>query len=180
MPDQSFVMVGPPSGTDPSNLPELEASMARLPNLRWMGSVSFEDTARLFEEALVFVNTSQAEGFPNTFLQAAACGTPIVSWAVDPEGILERFEMGSCAHRNWTRFEHMVRLLCVDDELRIKLGENGRSYVRKYHDSGAVVGQYLELFLTLRERGDTSLARPASTSVRSDAANPINRMDPSS
>ncbi len=120
MPEETFVMVGPPSPLNPENLPRFQKLAATIPNLCLVAGVPFERTEALFGEAKLFINTSQYEGFPNTFLQAAACGTPIVSWAVNPEGILDRYQMGYCADQEWAKFEQCVRLLCADDALRAR------------------------------------------------------------
>src|SRR5207249_1389866 len=111
MPEETFVMVGPPSPIAPDNLLRLQKLAAAVPNLCLSAGVPFERTEALFAEAKLFVNTSRDEGFANTFLQAAACGTPIVSWAVNPEGILDRYQMGYCADGEWARFEQCVHLL---------------------------------------------------------------------
>lgn len=161
MPEETFVMVGPPSPLDPDNLPRLQKLAAAIPNLCLLAGVPFERTETLFAEAKLFVNTSQYEGFPNTFLQAAACGTPIVSWAVNPEGILDRHQMGYCADREWARFEQCVRLLCEDTALRARLGENGLRYVREHHDPAVIVAEYADLLLRLQRSGQTLDARPA-------------------
>lgn len=151
MPDRSFVMVCPASETEPVDPDMLRTRMAGLPNLRWLPGLPFDEAARLFGEAMLFVNTSQAEGFPNTFLQAMAAGTPIVSWAVDPERVLARHRIGACADQDWTAFEQAVRLFCADAELRERWGENGQRYVRAHHDPAAIAGEYAELFLSLGE-----------------------------
>jgi len=157
MPEETFVMVGPPSIITFNNLPRLQKLAAAIPNLCLLAGVPFERTEALFAEAKLFVNTSQDEGFPNTFLQAAACGTPIVSWAVNPEGILDRYQMGYCADQEWTRFEQRVRLLCADEELRARLGENGLRYVREHHDPVVIAAEYADLFFRLRQ-GDPTMA----------------------
>lgn len=170
MPDESFVMVGPPSETDPVDLSSLQPGLSGLHNLRWLTQVPFADTVTLFEEAKLFINTSRAEGFPNTFLQAAACGTPIVSWAVNPERILDRYQIGYCADRDWDRFEAYIRLLCGNTSLRERMGENGRRYVHAHHDPAAVAAEYADLFFSLRD-GRAPAAQgmcpePASEGVR--------------
>jgi glycosyltransferase involved in cell wall biosynthesis len=152
MPEQRFVMVAPPSEIDSADSPRLRARLNGLSNLALVPGLSFQDALRLFEEALLFVNTSENEGFPNTFLQAAAAGTPIVSWSVDPDRTLERHEIGLCAGRNWDAFEQHVRRLCTDGVLRDRLGENGRRYVAAHHDPAGIAGQYAELFLALTEK----------------------------
>jgi glycosyltransferase involved in cell wall biosynthesis len=158
MPEETFVMIGPPSLTTSNNLPRLQNLAAAIPNLCLLAGVPFERTEALFAEAKLFVNTSQDEGFPNTFLQAAACGTPIVSWAVNPERILGRYQMGYCADQEWTRFEQLIRLLCADEELRARLGENGLRYVREHHDPVVIAEEYADLFFRLRQ-GDPRMSK---------------------
>lgn len=152
MPDQQFVMVGMPSETDPIDESGLMARIGALPNLRWNSRIPFAETTALFDAALMFVNTSRAEGFPNTFLQAAARGTPIVSWTVNPDDVLERHEFGFCARGDWPYFEATVRRLCTDRALAEKLGENGRRYVSRYHDPSHIAAQYAGLIQSLVDR----------------------------
>jgi glycosyltransferase involved in cell wall biosynthesis len=159
IPEHLFVMVGAASQSEPQNLPRLLESGKDLPNLRFLAGVPFAKTSALFEEAMIFVNTSAAEGFPNTFLQAAACGTPTVSWTVNPEGILERYEMGYCANGDWERFERCIRLLCADVALRERVGENARRYAQEHHSPAVVAREFGEVCLTL-------VAKPESIAVR--------------
>src|SRR4029077_15894124 len=121
-----------------------------VPNLKLVQSLPLDEATRLFRAAAVFINTSRAEGFPNTFLQAAASGTPIVSWAVDPDHVLGRYEMGFCAREDWSRFEQSVRLLSRDIALRAKMGRNGQRYVRERHAPAAIAQVYMEIFSALK------------------------------
>lgn len=159
IPEHFFVMVGAASQTEPQNLPRLLERGKDLPNLRFLAGVPFAITSTLFEEAMIFVNTSSAEGFPNTFLQAAACGTPTVSWTVNPEGILERYEMGYCANGEWERFERCIRLLCTDAALRERIGENARRYVQEHHSPAVIAREFGELCLTLVEKPESAAVR---------------------
>ncbi|MFM8552520.1 MAG: glycosyltransferase family 4 protein [Nitrospiraceae bacterium] len=149
LPNESFVMVSPLSQMEPEILSGLKARAERMANLRFMERVPFGETAALFDEAKVFVNTSKWEGFPNTFLQAAACGTPIVSWAVNPDDVLDRYHFGLCAHGDTARLEELVRLVCADDALRAELGRQGQRYVREHHDPAVVAGQFADLCRSL-------------------------------
>jgi glycosyltransferase involved in cell wall biosynthesis len=58
-----------------------------LPNLEVLGFLPLQEVEKHFDRASVFVSTSEAEGFPNVFLQAMRRGIPIVSF-VDPDGII--------------------------------------------------------------------------------------------
>lgn len=149
LPGESFVMVAPPTRLDRDYSARIEAEVATLPNIRLVPGVPFAEITALFEDAKVFVNTSHYEGFPNTFLQAAASGTPIVSWSVNPEGLLERHRIGHCAEQDQAKFEALVRQLCATPALREELGENGRRYVALHHDPVAIARDYAELFAQL-------------------------------
>jgi glycosyltransferase involved in cell wall biosynthesis len=149
LPGESFVMVAPPTRLDRDYSARIEAEVAALPNLRLVPGVPFSEITALFEDAKVFVNTSHYEGFPNTFLQAAACGTPIVSWVVNPEGMLERHRIGYCAEQDQAKFEALVRQLCETPALGEELGENGRQYVSRYHSPAAIAQEYAGLFAQL-------------------------------
>ncbi len=149
LPGESFVMVAPPTRLDRDYSGRIEAEVATLPNLRLVPGVPFSEITALFEDAKVFVNTSHYEGFPNTFLQAAACGTPIVSWAVNPEGLLERHRIGYCAEQDQAAFEARVRHLCATPALREEIGNNGRQYVSRFHDPAVIAREYARLFAQL-------------------------------
>jgi glycosyltransferase involved in cell wall biosynthesis len=148
-PKETFVMVAPPTRLDKIYSARIETEVAAQPNMRLIPGVPFHDITALFEDAKMFVNTSHYEGFPNTFLQAAACGTPIVSWAVNPEGLLNREGIGYCAEQNPAKFEADVRRLCETPALREELGENGQRYVAQHHDPERIAQAYAELFVKL-------------------------------
>jgi glycosyltransferase involved in cell wall biosynthesis len=87
LPHRKFIMVGELRGDEGFRRRFL--ADAALPNLEVAG---FQPPAALpdwFARARTLVNTSDVEGFPNTFLEAAASQVPIVSLHVDPNGMLE-------------------------------------------------------------------------------------------
>lgn len=63
-------------------------------------NVSFIDAAppeamqSYYRRAFALVSTSSIEGFANSFLEAGACGTPVLSMNVDPEGMLSEHKAG--------------------------------------------------------------------------------------
>ncbi len=69
----------------------------RLSNLEFIPGLPFRDVERHYRRASLLVNTSEEEGFSNTFIQAMQACTPILSLKVDPDGILTRYRVGYCA-----------------------------------------------------------------------------------
>lgn len=81
-------------------------------NVRIVEHVPAEQMNATFRRAKALVNTSAFEGFPNTFLQAAALDVPILSLEVDPDGFLENEGAGVVAGGSLDRLaKHLVDAL---------------------------------------------------------------------
>lgn len=110
------VVGGPQAGQDVL-YESLRREALAWPNLHFHGRVPYREVGGLFASAKVFVNTSDAEGFPNSFLQSWVRGVPVVSF-FDPDGLIRRKGLGVAA----TSFEHMrqaiLRLLQEPDVWR--------------------------------------------------------------
>lgn len=81
-PQRRFVMVGGPGGDAASRacFEALQAQAAAVPNLEVAGFVPFAQVGRRYDGAAALLNTSEVEGFPNTFLQAWIRGVPSLSF----------------------------------------------------------------------------------------------------
>ncbi len=131
-PNVNFTMIGGPS-EDQDYYQSIISKSERLNNLNFMGFVPLHVIEKYFEKAWIFVNTSEKEGFPNTFLQAWANYTPVVSLSVDPDEIICKNKLGF--HSN--SFDQMVvdlGTLLDNPELRNEFGLNGKKYIKKEHD----------------------------------------------
>lgn len=107
-----------------------------LSNLQLYERVPFNAMDQHFIRAKVFVNTSTYEGFPNTFVQAAMHGAPVVSWQVDPDKLLSHETIGVCANASFDRLFELVRDLCSTDAARAALGRRAQEYAYAHHDVG--------------------------------------------
>lgn len=131
-PEQTFVMVCPPSH-DQRYWHKIKKRAATLSNVTFYSSVPYRDTWPLFAAASVFVNTSSQEGWPNTFLQAGATRTPILSLTVDPEGFIEQTSSGLVCHGSIDRLTAGLEHLLRDGDKRQQLGEHAFAYVTSFH-----------------------------------------------
>ncbi len=90
---------------------------SKLPNLMLADQVELPDMDALFRFSDLLVNTSVVEGFPNTFLQAGMHGIPIVSMAVDPDGMLATHGCGRVADGTATGLAQRVEELLTEPSL---------------------------------------------------------------
>ncbi|MDB5693183.1 MAG: hypothetical protein JWO81_2246 [Alphaproteobacteria bacterium] len=155
MPDRHFLMISP-RGNDHGFFERIAERADRLPNLRFIAGAPFAETAAYFGQAKLFVGTSEAEGFPNTYLQACMAGTPIVTYKVNPDSFVTRQEIGLCADGSFERLLEQVRRLLSDEAERLRLGQNAYAYARASHDIEGEGRKWLKLFreLTAEEPSD--------------------------
>jgi glycosyltransferase involved in cell wall biosynthesis len=81
LPDLVFLIVGGPSA-EGDNRAELQAQVERLGlqrHVRFLGTRKPEDLSEVLSAADVFVLATRNEGWANVFLEAMACGLPVVT-----------------------------------------------------------------------------------------------------
>jgi glycosyltransferase involved in cell wall biosynthesis len=150
IPSERFVMICQQTKDD-RQYDELVQLSQNVANLKFIKSVPFGEIDYYFQQAKVFVNTSSAEGFPNTFIQAGKCAAPIITLNVNPDGFLDRFNCGLCANGDWNKFVDSVKFILAENRY-IEMGKNARKYVENNHDVVKIVEQYKMYFIdTLSE-----------------------------
>jgi glycosyltransferase involved in cell wall biosynthesis len=94
VPNEHFVMIGGRGEAKYTGLyHEVRKRAIKVKNLDFLGFQPFTITERAFEKCKIFINTSEYEGFPNTFLQAWSRGIPVISY-VDPDHIIRKHCLG--------------------------------------------------------------------------------------
>lgn len=149
-PDERFVMI---CQRYDNKYDDLLAEIRPIENLTFIRGVSFHEIDNYFRRAKMFVNTSTAEGFPNTFIQACISGTPILSLKVNPDEMLtwltnfhDKNVCGMCAMDDWQRFGEMLAEL-LKPEFAEEYGCNARRCAEENHDIKKIIGTYEKLFL---------------------------------
>jgi glycosyltransferase involved in cell wall biosynthesis len=96
LPALRFTMIGGPCVGTEQFYQEILEEASDIPNLQFMGPVPYAEVNDYVLRAKVLVNTSESEGFPNSFLQAWVRGVPVVSF-FDPDGLITRHGLGRTA-----------------------------------------------------------------------------------
>jgi glycosyltransferase involved in cell wall biosynthesis len=140
-----FVMVGAPPLADPA-WTAMAREITATPNLSYVGALPQEAVNELLDRAHLFVNTSTAEGFANTFIQAWMRRVPVLSLSVDPDGLLSSGKFGLYAGGNYDVLREMTDRLICDADLRHRMGRHAAEYALTTH-SVANMGRVIQLLL---------------------------------
>jgi glycosyltransferase involved in cell wall biosynthesis len=147
VPNEHFTMVCQTLNND-QHYANLITEASKIPNLQFIRHVPFNQIDAYFQRAKVFVNTSEAEGFPNTFIQACKCGTAILSFAVNPDGFLDAHACGLCCNGDSSRLTYNLRFM-LENNCYVGYGSNGRRYAERYHDITKIAAEYKSVFARL-------------------------------
>ncbi len=112
-------------------------------NLTFHGSVPYADVNDYFERSRVFINTSDQEGFPNSFLQAWIRKLPTVSF-FDPDGLIAKHKLGGVPKDDEDMAAMVRDLLSNEDKLR-EIGERSAKFARDNYSPIAIARKYAEL-----------------------------------
>ena len=148
LPEIDFTLIG---GSDPRRpgLPEwVNARAAGLPNLEVLGYVKPERIGRFFDLADIFVSTSRAEGFPNTFLEAWVRGVAVISMGSDPQRAISRRGAGVIA-RDARELRAAVSRLAFDSELALEMERSSRKIVGDEFSTRSLLDRYERICLCL-------------------------------
>jgi len=140
LPELQFTMIGGPDSLDREFYLDIERQAGSINNVEFLGFQPFDKTEKLFDKASVFVNTSEHEGFPNTFLQAWRRGLPVVTY-FDPDNIVSDNHLGQ-------QVDSVSEAGAVIAEMYLENQERSqhiRNYFSENH-SGKSVNKYIELF----------------------------------
>ena len=128
--DLEFWMVGRPSTN--FSFRSTMSDIQRSPHVRYFGELPLDEVNDLMNEADVFVNTSEFEGSPNTFIQAWARGAVVTSLVVDIDGGLEAMGIGYRTE-SVQRLAQAIDQLARSPALRREIANRAFAYVHREH-----------------------------------------------
>jgi len=125
--DVEFVLIGRRLPREADWLP-LQAQIYPLSNVRYLGALPTSSVLQELATAHLLVNTSDYEGFSNTFIQAWQREVPVVSLRVNPDGAFDGERLGVCAGGSYPRLLAAVDGLIGDGARRREMGRRAREH----------------------------------------------------
>jgi glycosyltransferase involved in cell wall biosynthesis len=135
---------------------KIRAHAAGIGNLTFHGPLPYRATNRVFDRSRVFVNTSEIEGFPNSYLQSWVRGVPVVAF-FDPDNVIERERLGH-AVASLDEMAHAAHRLATDSRAWLEASSRCRAYMARRYGEDQILPPYI------------SAVERAATGLRSTAA----------
>jgi len=144
MPESKFHMVGGSLTGEEALFRDVSDAAATKTNVVFHGRLSYWDANELYGRAKVLVNTSDVEGFPNSYLQAWVRGVPVVT-LIDPDRVIEREGLGVAATSTTEIFDAVNHLLC-DAAAWKAASDRCRAFMARDYAEDKVLAAYIETF----------------------------------
>ena len=136
-PNLIFKIAGKLGKDSDQKMKDLVEELKRQPNIEFVGYLRRSQVPEFLGRARLLLNTSLYEGFSNTFLEAMAAGTPIVTRNdIDPDHIIEQNNLGKVV----TQYDDLADAIMeiLDYQQCDQWSAHIRNYVVSNHD---MVGQ---------------------------------------
>jgi len=112
-------------------------------NVKFVGYLKRTEVISFLSSALALINTSHYEGFSNTFLEAFAAGTPVITTSkVDPDDIIADNKLGLVA-KNYCEIPNLVISLTRSRDYN-STAYRCRDYVMKNHDPKVIAKDFID------------------------------------
>ena len=113
-----------------------------------------ETVARYYQAADIYLHAARADTFPNTVLEALACGTPVVATAVGgiPEQVKDDVTGRLVPPEDAEAMAEAIIILLTDEALRRRLGYGAGQDAQIRFGLSRQVDTYLEWYRAIVER----------------------------
>lgn len=150
-----FVVAGEPDHGNPSSLSDSQIdAWRRDTSVEFLGHIS-DMTTLLAEADAAVLPTYYPEGLPKFLLEAAASGLPLIATDIPPcrPVVQDGYNGYLVPPRDPDALAEAIARLANDQDLRHKLGQNGRRLVEERFREQDVVDQYIRLYDQLLSGG---------------------------
>jgi len=125
-PSATFKVIGQPRDKTAYKYYE---KLKQFKNVHLLGRLSHYGTMSQIANSKALVSTSPMEGFPNIFIEAWACGIPVLSLYFDPGGVIKREQLGEVAEGN---LDQLINFM-VFNKNTSEFSKKSKAYVELNH-----------------------------------------------
>jgi glycosyltransferase involved in cell wall biosynthesis len=144
LPEVKIHMVGGSLPDEEALFREVEDAAKTRSNISFHGRLPYWDANELYARSKVLVNTSDVEGFPNSYLQAWIRGVPVVT-LIDPDRVIEREGLGVAAGSP-EQIPDATRNLLTDPIAWKAASDRCRAFMAREYADDKILAGYLGTF----------------------------------
>jgi glycosyltransferase involved in cell wall biosynthesis len=133
-PEEQFIMISPRSSKEDNLFNSVKKEALVINNLKFIERVAFFESQKYYDEAKLFIGTSEFEGFPNTYIQACLGRTPIVSYKVNPDNFVTKNNLGYCADGDFEIMLQQIKKILEDNTDWREKSDNAFAYAQESHN----------------------------------------------
>jgi len=114
-------------------------------NFFYLGEKQIEEVNSMIKNSLFLISTCDPEGFSNNFIQAWMLEKPTVTLFFDPDGLIEKYNLGYFSKT----FENMcidINTLIENEALRLKIGSQAGKIAMELFNPGKNIKKFIEFF----------------------------------
>lgn len=152
-PDTHYLMAG--IGPDAAHLAKMAGDLGIGERVRQLGSIAHDDLPSLYAAADVMALPSESEGLANVWVEALACGVPLLLSDIPPaHELLDAPDAGVIAARHPDAIADAIRRILANPPDRAKL--SGRTHARfNWEQNGAELAQHLRAMAEQFRKGES-------------------------
>jgi len=127
--DYNFIMIGGIryQGTEKDEMLEI----IKQSNVDYIGEQDLDEVNSILSTSKLYINTSEVEGFPNTFIQSWSYGVPVLSFKVNPDGLLTDKKLGKVCNDNIDLAKMIIEELMDNKKIWKSLSERCYNYSKE-------------------------------------------------
>ena len=144
-----FVMICPKVKNDEIFYALIKKEALQIKNLKFIKFVEFRKIQKYFENALLFVNTSYYEGFTYTLIQSGKAKTPVVYLNVNPDGVINKYNLGYFSNGSIKNLNNNIRRLIENHKLWNEKSNSIYDYIEANHDMNKLSTKWISLIESL-------------------------------
>jgi glycosyltransferase involved in cell wall biosynthesis len=141
--DLQFDVIGD-GNSESEYVQRLKSRIKSMSNVHLHGAVPHESVHEFYQQSAALICTSQAEGFPNTFIEAWSYGLPVVS-TVDPDNLIAEKGLGQVA-KDVHELAAGIRQLFNSPEKWRAASQAAREYYRENHTVEKAMTRFEQVF----------------------------------
>lgn len=145
--DHTFLIAGKEASQVDDETIEYLEKLRGLPNVKFIGYLQRNEVLPFLSRSKFLLNTSRYEGFSNTFLEAMATGTPILTTEqVNPDAIISNHDLG-IIYEDAQHLSRQIGSITLPDYEA--LSRKVTDYVNQNHDHRLLTNSLLNILKTV-------------------------------